>query len=104
MLLSLSWQSLLGDFGAALLIGKAERNAETEALLARHRAVYLIAVGGAAYLLSKAITAARVVAFDDLGMEAIHEFEVRDIPVTVAVDAAGNSLHRSGPPQWHRPA
>ncbi|WP_417210417.1 fumarate hydratase [Antarctobacter sp.] len=97
-------EMMLGDLGAALLIGKAERNAETEALLARHRAVYLIAVGGAAYLVSKAITAARVVAFDDLGMEAIHEFEVRDMPVTVAVDAAGNSLHRSGPFQWRRPA
>jgi fumarate hydratase class I len=57
-------------------------------------------VGGAAYLVSKAIRKSRVVAFADLGMEAIHEFEVEDMPVTVAVDTSGNSVHRSGPEQW----
>jgi fumarate hydratase class I len=57
-------------------------------------------VGGAAYLVSKAITGSKVVAFEDLGMEAIHEFEVKDMPVTVAVDVNGNSVHQSGPEQW----
>ncbi|HLU12379.1 MAG TPA: fumarate hydratase C-terminal domain-containing protein, partial [Arenimonas sp.] len=66
----------------------------------RHGSAYLMAVGGAAYLVSKAIKAARVVAFEDLGMEAIYEFEVRDMPVTVAVDARGESVHQTGPRQW----
>ena len=68
----------------------------------RYRAPYLIAVGGAAYLISKSIKSARVVAFEDLGMEAIHEFEVRDMPVTVAVDVTGQSIHQSGPQEWQR--
>jgi fumarate hydratase, class I len=62
--------------------------------------VYCIAVGGAAYLVSKAIRGSRVVAFADLGMEAIHEFEVKDMPVTVAVDARGTSVHKTGPAEW----
>jgi fumarate hydratase class I len=66
----------------------------------RHRAAYLIAVGGAAYLVSKAIRSARVLAFEDLGLEAIHEFEVFDMPVTVAVDAKGESVHETGPREW----
>jgi fumarate hydratase class I len=66
----------------------------------RHQAVHLIAVGGAAYLVSKAIRASRVLAFQDLGMEAIHEFEVKDMPVTVAVDTRGNAVHESGPREW----
>ena len=66
----------------------------------KHKAVYCIAVGGAAYLVSKSIRSARVLAFADLGMEAIHEFDVVDMPVTVAVDAAGDAVHRSGPAQW----
>ena len=68
--------------------------------VAKHQAAYLMAVGGAAYLVSKAIRSARVVAFEDLGMEAIYEFEVRDMPVTVAVDARGESVHTTGPEQW----
>ena len=73
------------------------------ATIARHRRAYLIAVGGAAYLVSKAIKSARVVAFEDLGMEAIYEFEVEDMPVTVAVDATGKSIHNTGPALWrHR--
>jgi fumarate hydratase class I len=66
----------------------------------RHKAAYLMAVGGAAYLVSKAIRAARVVAFEDLGMEAIYEFDVRDMPVTVAVDARGTSVHETAPAEW----
>ncbi|HMA32810.1 MAG TPA: fumarate hydratase C-terminal domain-containing protein, partial [Casimicrobiaceae bacterium] len=66
------------------------------------RAAYLMAVGGAAYLVSKAIRAARVVAFGDLGMEAIYEFEVADMPVTVAVDATGESVHQTGPREWQQ--
>ena len=66
----------------------------------KHRSVYLMAVGGAAYLVSKAIRAARVVAFADLGMEAIYEFEVKDMPVTVAVDSNGTSVHETGPREW----
>ena len=66
----------------------------------KHGAVYCIAVGGAAYLVSKAIRASRVLAFEDLGMEAIREFEVKDMPVTVAVDAGGNAVHKTGPAEW----
>ena len=66
----------------------------------KHRSVYLMAVGGSAYLVSKAITSARVVAFADLGMEAIYEFDVKDMPVTVAVDAQGTSVHTTGPKEW----
>ena len=66
----------------------------------KHGAVYCIAVGGAAYLVSKAIRGSRMVAFEDLGMEAIREFDVVDMPVTVAVDALGNSVHKSGPAEW----
>ena len=68
--------------------------------IARHKAVYLMAVGGAAYLVSKAIRKSRTVAFEDLGMEAIYEFEVKDMPVTVAVDAHGESVHQTGPAEW----
>jgi fumarate hydratase class I len=67
-----------------------------------HGAVYLMAVGGAAYLVAKAIKASRVVAFEDLGMEAIRELEVRDMPVTVAVDSRGESVHQTGPAQWRQ--
>ena len=91
---------LLEKTGLIGMIGKAERGPEGLAAIKKHGAVYLTAVGGAAYLVSRAITASRVVAFADLGMEAIHEFEVRDMPVTVAVDCRGNSIHRTGPAQW----
>lgn len=83
-------------------IGKAERGDEALTGIAKHQSVYLMAVGGAAYLVSKAIRAAKVVAFEDLGMEAIYEFEVVDMPVTVAVTAQGESLHKTGPAFWQQ--
>lgn len=86
--------------GLFSMIGKAERSAETVADIARHGATYLIAVGGAAVLVAKAIREAKVIAFGDLGMEAIHEFVVKDMPVTVAVGGDGNSLHQIGPAIW----
>lgn len=86
-----------GVFG---MIGKAERGPDTIAKLRQHSAVYLIAVGGAAYLVSKAIKASRILAFPDLAMEAIHEFEVEEMPVTVAVDSRGRSIHQTGPEVW----
>ena len=86
--------AILSQCGVLAMIGKAERSAQTVADIRRHGAAYLAAVGGAAYLLSTAIRAARVVAFDDLGMEAIHEFELREFPVTVAVDAKGRTVYR----------
>ncbi len=91
---------MLGETGLLGMIGKAERGPQAIESIKRHRSVYLIAVGGAAYLVSKAIRASRVVAFEDLGMEAIYEFEVKDMPVTVAVDSRGESVHRSGPAHW----
>ncbi|HTS55212.1 MAG TPA: FumA C-terminus/TtdB family hydratase beta subunit, partial [Burkholderiales bacterium] len=91
---------MLEQTGLLGMIGKAERGPATIESIKRHGAVYLIAVGGAAYLVSRAIKSSRVVAFADLGMEAIYEFEVEDMPVTVAVDAAGRSIHSSGPAQW----
>lgn len=93
---------MLAEAGVLAAIGKAERSAETAALFARHGAVYFSAVGGAAVLISQAIRSARVVAFEDLGMEAIHAFEVEAMPVTVAVDARGRSIHREGPHSWRR--
>jgi fumarate hydratase class I len=91
---------LLERTGLLGMIGKAERGPEAIASIARHKAVYLIATGGAAYLVSRAIRSARVVAFPELGMEAVYEFEVEDMPVTVAVDTRGNSIHESGPREW----
>jgi len=85
---------LLAQTGLLAMIGKAERGPAAIAAIQKHGAAYLMAVGGAAYLLSRAITHARVLAFDDLGMEAIHGFELKDFPVTVAVDATGRSIHR----------
>ena len=84
------------------MIGKAERGPSAIESIRKHRSVYLIAIGGAAYLVSKAIRSARVVAFEDLGMEAIYEFEVKDMPVTVAVDSNGTSVHRTGPELWRQ--
>ncbi|MBI4885670.1 MAG: fumarate hydratase [Acidobacteria bacterium] len=83
-------------------IGKAERGPAAIASLARHKAVYLIAIGGAAYLISRAIRSARIVAFPELGMEAMYEFVVEHMPVTVAVDATGRSIHQTGPDEWRR--
>jgi fumarate hydratase class I len=82
------------------MIGKAERGPAAIEAIREHRSVYLMAVGGAAYLVSKAIKASRVIAFEDLGMEAIYEFEVVDMPVTVAVSAGGVSVHQTGPQEW----
>ncbi|MEX1236736.1 MAG: fumarate hydratase C-terminal domain-containing protein, partial [Pseudomonadales bacterium] len=91
---------MLEQTGLLGMIGKAERGPAAIDSIARHQAVYLMAVGGAAFLVSKAIRRSKVVAFEDLGMEAIHEFEVEDMPVTVAVDARGESVHISGPKIW----
>ncbi len=91
---------MLGETGLIGMIGKAERGAATIESIKKHGAVYLMAVGGAAYLVAKAIRSARIVAFEDLGMEAIREFVVDDMPVTVAVDSRGNSVHQSGPAEW----
>ncbi len=93
-------ETMLGKSGLLAMVGKAERGSETVASIARHRSAYLIAVGGAALLVSNAIRASRVVAFPELGMEAVYEFEVRDMPVTVAVTSDGESVHDSGPKQW----
>ena len=91
---------MLGKTGLLGSIGKSERGKQAVDAIQRHKGVHLIAVGGAAYLVSKAIRASRVLAFQDLGMEAIHEFEVKDMPVTVAVDTTGNAAHESGPREW----
>ncbi|MFM2483882.1 fumarate hydratase [Celerinatantimonas yamalensis] len=91
---------MLDKTGLLGMIGKAERGPETVESIRQHRAVYLMAVGGAAYLVAKAIKKSRVVAFEDLGMEAIYEFEVKDMPVTVAVDSLGQNVHQQGPALW----
>jgi fumarate hydratase class I len=93
-------EMMLDKTGLLGMIGKAERGPTAIEAIKKHQAVYLMAVGGAAFLVSKAIRKSRVVAFEDLGMEAIHEFEVKDMPVTVAVDARGESVHITGPRNW----
>ncbi|UCH47192.1 MAG: fumarate hydratase [Betaproteobacteria bacterium] len=93
-------EMMLSKTGLLGMIGKAERGPVAIEAIRKHKAVYLMAVGGAAYLVSKAIKASRVVAFEELGMEAIYEFEVEDMPVTVAVDSKGVSVHETGPAQW----
>jgi fumarate hydratase class I len=93
---------LLEKTGLIGMIGKAERGEEGIEAIKKHKAVYLMAVGGAAYLVSKAIRKARIVAFEDLGMEAIHEFTVEEMPVTVAVDVNGTSVHQTGPAIWKK--
>jgi fumarate hydratase class I len=95
-------ESVLAGTGLKLLIGKADRGKEALSAIARHKAAYLIAVGGAAYLVASAIREAEQAAFHDLGMEAIYRLRVADMPVTVAVDSKGNSIHKSGPAQWRR--
>lgn len=82
------------------MIGKAERGPVAIEAIKKHKAAYLMAVGGAAYLVSKAIKSAKVLGFADLGMEAIYEFDVKDMPVTVAVDSYGESVHQTGPKIW----
>jgi fumarate hydratase class I len=93
-------EMMLAQTGLAVMIGKSERGPVAIESIRRHRSAYLMAVGGAAYLVSKSIRTAKVVGFADLGMEAIYEFEVRDMPVTVAVDATGSSVHDTGPREW----
>lgn len=95
-------EMMLSGTGLLGMVGKAERGKAAQQAIARHGSVYLIAVGGAAYLVSKAIRASRVVAFEDLGMEAIYEFEVIDMPVTVAIDSSGTSIHDIGPGRWRQ--
>jgi fumarate hydratase, class I len=94
-------EPLLAQSGLMGMIGKAERGQVAIDAIKKHKAVYLMAVGGAAYLVSKAIRKAKIVAFEEMGMEAIHEFEVEDMPVTVAVDSQGISVHQTGPAHWY---
>jgi fumarate hydratase class I len=94
--------TMLGRTGLIAMVGKAERGPAAVESIRKHKAAYLMAVGGAAYLVSKAIRKSRVLAFEDLGMEAIYEFEVEDMPVTVAVDANGTSVHNTGPAEWSK--
>jgi len=91
---------MLEQTGLFAMIGKAERGPATIESIRKHKSAYLMAVGGAAYLVSKAIRGAKVVGFADLGMEAIYEFDVVDMPVTVAVDSKGTSVHTTGPKEW----
>jgi fumarate hydratase class I len=88
------------DLGLLAMIGKAERGQGATQVIAKHKVAYLMAVGGAAYLVARAIREARVVGFEDLGMEAIYEFSVTDMPVTVAVDSQGNNVHQLAPLVW----
>lgn len=92
--------TMLEKTGLLGMIGKAERGQQAIDTIKQHQAVYLIAIGGAAYLVSKAIRKSRVIAFEEMGMEAIHEFVVEDMPVTVAVDTKGDSIHHSAPKIW----
>ena len=93
-------ERIFADTGVIAMIGKAERGPEAIQSIMRHKGAYMIAVGGAAYLISKAIKSSRVVAFEELGMEAIHEFRVENMPVTLAIDSLGNSIHNTGPKKW----
>jgi len=93
-------ETMLAKTGLIAMVGKGERGPVAVEAIRRHKAASLIAVGGAAYLVAKAIRKSRVLAFEDLGMEAIYEFDVQDMPVTVAVDSTGSSVHQSGPADW----
>ena len=93
---------MLGQCGLIGMVGKSERGPVGIEAIKKHKAAYLMAVGGAAYLVSKAVKKSRVLAFADIGMEAIYEFEVQDMPVTVAVDAKGTSVHETGPAEWQK--
>jgi fumarate hydratase class I len=95
-------RQMLAETGLLGMVGKAERGPVAIEAIREFGAVYLMAVGGAAYLVSKAITGSRLMAFADLGMEAIYEFDVRDMPVTVAVDSKGTSVHQTGPAEWQQ--
>lgn len=93
-------EMMLAKTGLIAMIGKAERGPTGIEAVRKHQSAYLTAVGGAAYLVWKAIRSSRVVAFPELGMEAIYEFDVFDMPVTVAVDSSGNNVHETGPGEW----
>jgi len=95
-------EQILAETGLLGMIGKAERGPTAIEAIKKHKSVYLMAVGGAAYLVSKAIVGAKVLAFEEMGMEAIYEFEVKDMPVTVAVDSSGESIHKTGPAKWQK--
>jgi fumarate hydratase class I len=95
-------EMMLAQTGLISMIGKAERGPVAIEAIKKHQSAYLMAVGGAAYLVSKAIKHAEVVGFADLGMEAIYEFDVKDMPVTVAVDSKGTSVHETGPAEWQK--
>ena len=95
-------EMMLAKTGLIGMIGKSERGPVAIEAIRKHKAAYLMAVGGAAYLVAKAIKKSRVLAFGDLGMEAIYEFEVKDMPVTVAVDSSGASVHNTGPAEWEK--
>ena len=95
-------ETMLGKTGLIAMVGKAERGPAAIESIKKHKAAYLMAVGGAAYLVSKAIRKSRIVGFADLGMEAIYEFEIEDMPVTVAVDSNGTSVHTTGPAEWEK--
>jgi fumarate hydratase class I len=94
--------TMLSKTGLIAMVGKAERGPTAIEAIRKHKAAYLIAIGGAAYLVAKAIRKSRVVGFQDLGMEAIYEFDVHDMPVTVAVDSNGTSVHTTGPADWSK--
>ena len=93
-------EPMLAQAGLIAMVGKSERGPAAIESIKHHGALYCIAVGGAAYLVAKSIRGAKVVAFAELGMEAIYEFEVKDMPVTVAVDSTGQSVHKTGPAEW----
>ncbi len=95
-------RQMLAETGLLGMVGKAERGPEAIAAIREFGGVYLMAVGGAAYLVSKAIHGSKLLAFGDLGMEAIYEFDVKDMPVTVAVDSKGTSVHETGPAEWQQ--
>ena len=95
-------ETMLGKAGLICMVGKGERGPGATEVIKKYKAASLIAVGGAAYLVAKAIRKSKVLAFADLGMEAIYEFEVKDMPVTVAVDSTGTSVHQTGPAEWRK--
>jgi fumarate hydratase class I len=93
-------EAMLARTGLLGMVGKSERGPAAREAIKKYGAVYFIAVGGAAYLVSKAVRAAKVLAFPELGMEAVYEFEVQDMPVICAVDATGHAVHQAGPAEW----
>jgi fumarate hydratase class I len=97
-------EMMLGKLGVLGTIGKAERGEEAIQIIKKYESVYLGAVGGAAYLVSKAIASSKVIAFPELGMEAMYEFEVKDMPVMVSIDTHGKSIHLEASARWKNKA